>query len=50
MRNLKYGTNEPICETETDPQIENRLVVVRAEERGSGMDGELGVGKCKDYI
>ena len=26
---------------------ERRLVVVRGEERGSGMDQELGVDRCK---
>ena len=29
MWNLKYGTNEPISETETFTDIENRLVVAK---------------------
>ena len=29
MWNLKYDTNEPIYETETDSQTENRLVVAK---------------------
>ena len=27
--------------------MENRLVVAKGEERGSGMDGEFGVNRCK---
>ena len=27
--------------------IENRLVVARGKEGGSGMDGEFGVSRCK---
>ena len=27
--------------------IENRLVVAKGEEGGGGVDGELGVGRCK---
>ena len=38
MWNLKYGTNEPIYKTETDSDIENRLVVAKGEGGGSGMD------------
>ena len=45
MGNLKYGTNESICKTEIDK--EKRLVVAKGEGRGSGMDGEFGVGRCK---
>ena len=40
MWNLKYDTNEPIYERETDSDIENRLVV--AKGRGRKRDG-LGV-------
>ena len=35
--NLKYGTNEPIYRTETDSDMENRLVV--AKGRGRERDG-----------
>ena len=31
MWNAKYDTNEPIYETETDSDIENRLVVAKGE-------------------
>ena len=30
MQNLKYGTNEPMYETETDSQTENKHVVAKA--------------------
>ena len=32
MWNLKHGTNEPMCRTETDPQTENRFMVAKWEE------------------
>ena len=41
MWNLKYGTNEPIYKTETDTDMENRLVVAKGEW-GRERDG-LGV-------
>ena len=45
-RNLKYGTNEPMYGNRlTD--MENRLVVAKGEWRGSGMDWEFGVNRCK---
>ena len=40
MWNLKYDTNEPIYETETITDIENRLVVAK----GEGVGGRDGVG------
>ena len=39
--NLKYDTNEPIYETETDSQTENRLVVAKGEKPKNGL-GILG--------
>ena len=45
MWNLKYGTNDPIYKTETDSDIENRLVVVKGE--GMGQIEEFGVGRGK---
>ena len=36
MWNLKYNTNESICETETGSQTQ-RLVVVTGKERGGGL-------------
>ena len=41
MWNLKYDTNEPTYETDTDSDIENRLAVANGE-RLWGRDG-LGV-------
>ena len=38
MWNLKYNTNEHIYETETDSDIENRLVTAKGEE-GWGREG-----------
>ena len=45
MWNLKYDTNEPIYETETDSDIENRFVVAKGV--GGGMEWEAGVSRCK---
>ena len=41
MWNLKYDTNEPICETDRLTDIENRFVVTKGEA-GQERDG-LGV-------
>ena len=43
----KYGTNELIYKTETDSDIENRLVVAKGVGAGRGMDWEFGVSRCK---
>ena len=45
MWNLKYGTREPVYRTETDSDMENRLVV--AMEGRSGMGLEFGVHRRK---
>ena len=37
MWNLKYNTNEPIYETETDSQTENRLAVAKVRAGRDGM-------------
>ena len=47
MWNLKCGTNEPIYRTETDSDMENRLVVGKGEEGGRRVDWEVGVNRCK---
>ena len=47
MWNLNYGTNEPIYKTEADSQTENGHVVAKGKGRGSGMNWEFGVGRCK---
>ena len=45
--NLKYGTNEPICKTETDSQTQ-RTDLWLPRCRGRGMDWKgVGVGRCK---
>ena len=47
MWNLKYGTDEPVYRTETDSDMESRLVVAKGTEGGNGMDCEFGVSSCK---
>ena len=47
MWNLKYCTNEPIYKTETLIDIQNSLVVAKGEGKGSKMDLEFGVDRCK---
>ena len=47
MWNLKYDTNELIYETETDSDIENRLVVAKGEGGEGGKDSEFGISRCK---
>ena len=42
---LKCDANEPVCKTETDSDIENRLVVAKGEGEGGEMDWELGVNR-----
>ena len=49
--NLKYDTNEPIYKTETNSDIENRLVVAKGEEgEGEGRTGSLGLVDANYYI
>jgi len=46
--NLKYDTNELICETETDSQTEERLVVAKGGRRtGEEAIEGLGLANCK---
>ena len=47
MWKLKYGTNEVICETETNSQTWRRLVVTEGEESGRGVDWKFEVRRCK---
>ena len=48
MWNLKYGTNDPMHKTKTDHDHGEQTCGCQVGEgRGSGMDGELGVGGCK---
>ena len=41
MWSLRYDANEPICETETDSDVENRLRVAEQEGCGGGRIGSL---------
>ena len=50
MWNLKYDVSEPIYETETESQTENRLVVAKGEEVGEGWSGMLGLADVSFYI
>ena len=47
MWNLKYGTNELIYKTSGHTDIENRVVVARGMERGTGIGWEFGGSRCK---
>ena len=50
MWNLKYDPNEPIYETETDLQTENRLVIAKVGEMGERWTGSLGLVDANYYI
>ena len=50
MWNLKYDTNEPINETERDPQIENRFVDAKGEGIGEGWVGSWRLVDVNYYI
>ena len=47
MWNLKYNTNECICEAETDTDIENRIMLANMEEGVGVTDWEFEIIKCK---
>ena len=48
MWNLKYDTEEPIHETETDSQTERTaLWLPRGRGGGRGMEWEAGVSRCQ---
>ena len=46
-QNLKCGTNEPIYQIEINSDLQNRFVVAKWDEGGSGMDWEFGVSRVK---
>ena len=48
MWNLKYDANEPIYETESWTQ--NRLVVVKEEGVGGGIEWEVWISRCKFFM
>ena len=43
MWNLNCDTDELICETKTDSDIDNRLVVAKGERSRRGKDWEFGI-------
>ena len=48
MWNLKYDTNKPICETETDSQTQRADLWLPRGKEGSRRTGwQFGVGRCK---
>ena len=48
MWNLKYNTDEPVCETEADSQTYRKdWWLPRGRARGGRIDWGLGVGRCK---
>jgi len=47
MWNLKYGTDDPICKTETDHRRGEETCGCLGGGGGSGMDGEFSVGGYK---
>ena len=50
MRNLKYGTDDPIYKTETDHGHESKFVVASGEEARSGMGWEFGLVDANHYL
>ena len=48
--NLKYGTNEPTYRTDTDSDMEKRLVVAKGEGEGVKWMGSLGLADANYYI
>ena len=50
MWNLDYGTNEPIYKTDTDSQIQIRLVVAKDGWWEEGWTGNLGLVDANNYI
>ena len=50
MQCLKYGTNELIYKTETNSQIENRIVAIQGIGVGEGGTGSLELANINNYI
>ena len=50
MWNLQYDTDEPVYKTETDSDIENKLVVAKGRGEGEGWSGSLGLVDANYYI
>ena len=47
MWNLKYDTNEPIYEQETDSQTQRTDLWLPRGEDGGGVEWEVGMSRCK---
>ena len=50
MWNLKYGIEELIYETETDPQTQTYGLMLAKVGGGGGMGGSLGLAELNYYI
>ena len=50
MWNLKYDTNEPIYETETEPHHRNKTGGAEGKGVGEGWSGRLGLADISYYI
>ena len=50
MWNLIYGMNEPIYRTETDSDVEDRLVVIKGEGEEVRWTESLGLVDANYYI
>ena len=50
MWNLKYDTNEPIYETETEPHHRNKTGGAEGKGVGEGWSGRLGLADANHYI
>ena len=48
--NLKYDTNEPIHEIETDSHIEDRLMIAKGQWGKGGKDWEFVISDVNYYI
>ena len=49
VKHVKHDTNEPICESETDSQTEDRLAVAK-KWAGERWSGSLGLTEQTYYI
>ena len=50
MWNLKYDTNELICETETDPQTREQTCGCQGDRVGGGKGQSLGLADANDCV
>ena len=50
MLNLQYGTNELLCETETETQIKRTDLWLPRDKMRGGMNWEFGISDASCYI